>query len=85
MVTSEVLDDEPFRVSYEIEKKERIQLLDAINEEMNSLLNNTWTLVRGPMSSRLISCKWIFKCKDGNLKMVNENSRQDWLLEALLR
>jgi len=39
-----------------------------MNEEKKSFnLNNIWTLVRKPEGSRLVSCKWIFKRKDGAL------------------
>lgn len=32
-------------------------------------LNNILILVSRPVDSRLISCKWIFKCKNGNLEI----------------
>jgi len=38
-----------------------------MNEKMeSSCLNNTWTLVCRFVGSRLVNCKWILKCKEGN-------------------
>ena len=37
-----------------------------MNDEMKSFHdNNTWKLVEKPASARLVSCKWIFKFKEG--------------------
>jgi len=69
VVASEVLEDETSIVSFALASKEKTQWLDATNEEMKSLhLNNTWTLVCRLVGSRLVSCKWISKHKDGNLE-----------------
>ena len=46
--------------------KDRKNWLTAMDEEMKSLYdNNTWSLVKRPTDSRLVSCKWIFKIKKG--------------------
>jgi len=38
----------------------------AIREEYDSLLtNNTWTLVPLPVGRKPVSCKWVFKIKQG--------------------
>ena len=40
--------------------------IKAMEEEMDSLIKNkTWTLVTNPGNRRLVSCKWIFKRKEG--------------------
>ena len=37
-----------------------------MNEEMESLSKNqTWELVRKPDGQKLVSCKWIYKLKEG--------------------
>jgi hypothetical protein len=37
-----------------------------MQEEYNSLMvNNTWTLVPLPLGRKLVSCKWVFKIKQG--------------------
>jgi len=38
----------------------------AMQEEYDSFMtNNTWTLVALPTSRKLVSCKWVFKIKQG--------------------
>jgi histone deacetylase 1/2 len=38
----------------------------VMQEEYNSLMvNNTWTLVPLPLGRKLVSCKWVFKIKQG--------------------
>ncbi|GKA69527.1 retrovirus-related pol polyprotein from transposon TNT 1-94, partial [Tanacetum coccineum] len=38
----------------------------AMKEEMDSLRKNkTWELVDHPVRQKLVSCKWLFKIKEG--------------------
>ena len=40
--------------------------LDAMNEEMDSLRKNkTWIVVPRPQGQKVVSCKWIFRIKEG--------------------
>ena len=37
-----------------------------MDEEMTSLMKNkTWELIEKPAKRKIVSCKWIFKIKDG--------------------
>lgn len=62
---SEIENSEPASYAEAINSKDRRKWIQAINEEMDSLIKNkTWTLVHKPEGQRLIGCKWIFKRKD---------------------
>jgi len=38
----------------------------AMDEEMKSLHDNhTWELVKKPVGAKLVSCKWVYKTKEG--------------------
>ena len=52
--------------------KEAVQSIDkekweaAMKEEINSLnKNNTWDLIKKPVGKKVVSCKWLFKLKEG--------------------
>ncbi|GJW55695.1 retrovirus-related pol polyprotein from transposon TNT 1-94, partial [Tanacetum coccineum] len=52
----------------------------AMNEEMSSLKkNHTWELVDQPPGQKLISCKWLYKIKEG----IEGVQNQDYELEQL--
>ncbi|KAK9078267.1 hypothetical protein SSX86_002324 [Deinandra increscens subsp. villosa] len=58
--------------SEESEDEEAIQAVNkgkwiqAMNEEMESLYKNlTWVLVENPKHQKLVSCKWLYKVKEG--------------------
>ena len=45
-------------------------LINGMNDEMESLtINNTWTLVTILRNCKTISCKWIYKLKEGILDL----------------
>lgn len=59
-------DLEPRNYAEAISCGESEKWLSAMQEEVDSLhKNNTWDLVKLPKDKRAISCKWIYKLKDG--------------------
>src|SRR3954471_23054695 len=63
---SEVLDDEPRDYKEVMRSQNKTEWLKAIDDEMKSLHDNhTWELIKKPAGARLVSCKWIFKVKEG--------------------
>lgn len=81
-----MLDNEPSSVSSTLASKERNQWLDTMNKEMKSLhLNKMWTLVLGLWILGWLVVNGFTNVKMVLQKLVNENSRRDWWLEALLR
>lgn len=63
---SEVLDEEPRDYKEVARIRNKVEWLKAMNDEMKSLhVNNTWKPVEKPAGARLVSCKWIFKVKEG--------------------
>ena len=66
VAASEVLNDEPNCYKGAVDCKEKDKWLMSMDEEMKSLHDNhTWDLVKRPAGSKLVSCKWIFKRKQG--------------------
>ncbi|KAH9679843.1 hypothetical protein KPL71_026299 [Citrus sinensis] len=62
----EIAIEEPGSYSEAISGKDCDKWFTAMQEEMDSLQRNkTWTLVPNPGNRKLISCKWIFKKKEG--------------------
>ena len=48
--------------------KENLKWGKAMDEEMKSLHDNhIWELVKKPASAKLVSCKWVYKMKEGIL------------------
>ena len=46
--------------------RNKTEWLKAMDDEMKSLHdNNTLELIKKPAGARLVSCKWIFKVKEG--------------------
>ena len=63
---SEVLEEEPKSYEEVLASKEKGKWLRTMNEEIKYLHdNNTWELIRKPPDSKLVSCKWIYKRKEG--------------------
>lgn len=49
--------------------RNKTECLKAIGDEIKSLHdNNTWELIEKPVGVSLVSCKWIFKVKEGRKK-----------------
>ena len=66
----EIAIEEPESYFEAISGKDCDKWLAAMQEEMDSLQRNkTWTLVPNPGNRKLISCKWIFKKKEGILEV----------------
>ncbi|KAH9658397.1 hypothetical protein KPL70_023479 [Citrus sinensis] len=62
----ELNDDEPRTYQEAITSKNKLEWKRAMDEEMTSLIKNkTWTLIEKPDKRKTVSCKWIFKIKDG--------------------
>lgn len=60
--TNEIENSEPASYFEAVNSIDRLKWIQAINEEMDSLMKNqTWTLVHKPEGQRLIGCKWILK------------------------
>ena len=63
---SEVLDEEPRDHKEVMRIQNKTEWMKAMDNEMKSLPdNNTWELIKKPIGARLVSCKWIFKVKEG--------------------
>lgn len=63
---SEVLYEEPIDYKEVMKSQNKNKWLKAMNDEIKSLHdNNTWELIEKPVWTRLVSCKWIFKVKEG--------------------
>lgn len=59
-------EEEPSTYHTAIISKESAKLIVAMTEEIESLYwNQTWELVKSLKGKRIISCKWIFKRKEG--------------------
>lgn len=66
IVASEVLEDEPTSVKVALASKEKDKWQFAMEEGMKSLYdNNTQELIRKTIGLRVVSCKWLFKRKEG--------------------
>ena len=47
--------------------------MKAMDDEMKYLHdNNTWELIKKPAGAKLVSCKWIFKVKEGIKGVVSK-------------
>ena len=64
LVAEEVEYSEPCSYEEAVESKDHQKWMQAMIEEIDSLLKNgTWVLVERPDGRRVVSCKWIFKRK----------------------
>lgn len=65
LVVAEEIDySEPATYAEAMRSKERKQWIQAMKEEIESLLKNkTWVLVKNQKGFKCVSCKWIFKKK----------------------
>ncbi|KAH9801638.1 hypothetical protein KPL71_001098 [Citrus sinensis] len=62
----EIAIEEPASYREAVKGSDSSNWIKAMEEEMDSLnKNKTWTLVQDPGNRRLVSCKWIFKRKEG--------------------
>ena len=63
---------EPTSFSEVVSSQKSTEWLITMNEEMESLhKNQTWVLVAPPKGQKVISCKWIFKRKEGILGVAD--------------
>ena len=63
-MAEEVEYSEPCSYEEAVESKDHQKWMQAMIEEIDSLLKNgTWVLVQRPDGRRVVSCKWIFKRK----------------------
>ena len=59
-------EGEPKNYSEAISSDDSTKWIATMQEKVESLLKNeTWELVKLPEGKRVISCKWIFKRKEG--------------------
>ncbi|GJV80978.1 retrotransposon protein, putative, ty1-copia subclass [Tanacetum coccineum] len=57
---------EPITLHEAINSSEKDEWVRVMEEEMNSLKkNHTWELVDQPPGQKLVSCKWLYKIKEG--------------------
>ena len=64
--THEINDDEPKTYQEAITSKNNLEWKRAMDEEVESLMKNeTWKLIRKPEKKKDVSCKWIYKIKEG--------------------
>lgn len=65
-VAEEVDTHEPSTYKEAISCSESVQWLAAMGDEMESLdKNQTWELVKRPGERKIVTCKWVFKKKEG--------------------
>ncbi|KAL1540760.1 Retrovirus-related Pol polyprotein from transposon TNT 1-94 [Salvia divinorum] len=65
-VEDEPSTEEPSTYKEAVSGSERAKWLAAMGEEMESLWKNlTWELVKRPKRRKIVTCKWIFKKKEG--------------------
>ena len=75
MVTGELEGTEPEKYKEAMASKERVQWHKAMEEEMQSLIKNqTWVLVPKPMNKKLVGCKWIYKKRKKEFKVLRSHS-----------
>jgi len=66
VAASKVWDDEPKSYKATMASKKKLKWEKAMDEKMKSLHDNhTWELVKKPASAKLVSCKWVYKMKEG--------------------
>ncbi|KAH9679108.1 reverse transcriptase Ty1/copia-type domain-containing protein [Citrus sinensis] len=62
----EINDNEPKTYQEAITSKNSLEWKRAMDEEVESLMKNeTWKLIKKPEKKKAISCKWIYKIKEG--------------------
>ncbi|KAH9754460.1 hypothetical protein KPL71_015451 [Citrus sinensis] len=62
----EINDDEPKTYQEAITSKNNLEWKKAMDEEVESLMKNeTWKLIKKPEKKKAVSCKWIYKIKEG--------------------
>ena len=62
-------ESEPLSYQEAINNNESMKWLTAMTEEFESLYKNqTWVLVERKPNQKVVSCKWIFKRKQGATK-----------------
>ena len=63
---AEEVEDEPSTYKAAISSSESAQWIAAMGEEMESLSKkSTWELVKLPVNRKVVTCKWVFKKKEG--------------------
>ena len=67
LTAAQELNDDEHRTYQEvITGKNKLKWKRAMDEEMASLMKNkTYELIEKPAKMKIVSCKWIFKIKDG--------------------
>ncbi|KAH9705460.1 hypothetical protein KPL70_011882 [Citrus sinensis] len=59
-------DFKPPKCIITVASKESAQWIKAMEDEMDSLnKNGTWELIQKPEGRKVVSCKWVYKIKDG--------------------
>ena len=73
----ELVSNDPKSLSEIKHREDADQWFKAMNEEMNSLIENkTWTLTKLPEGKRIVQSKWVFKTKrDNNGRIVRHKAR----------
>ncbi|KAH9678410.1 hypothetical protein KPL71_025698 [Citrus sinensis] len=62
----EVNEEEPRTYKEAINNRDKLKWKKAMDEEIESLMKNgTWKLIVRPEKRKTVSCKWIFKIKEG--------------------
>ena len=69
LTAMEYEESEPLFYQEAINNKESMKWLIAMSEEFESLQKNqTWVLVERNLNKKVVSCKWIFKRKQGAIE-----------------
>ncbi|KAI5731455.1 hypothetical protein M8J77_010194 [Diaphorina citri] len=70
------ISDEPSSFQDAMKSDDKIEWLNAMKNEMEALdKNKTWTLVKPPPKTKVIDCKWVFKEKMIDNKVVKHKAR----------
>ncbi|GKA96534.1 retrovirus-related pol polyprotein from transposon TNT 1-94 [Tanacetum coccineum] len=71
--------DEPLTYQEAVACEDSYKWKAVMKEEMNSLRKNkTWELVDHPAGQKLMSCKWLFKIKEGLKVFKSLGTRLRW-------
>lgn len=77
-IAEEIDFSEPATYEEAMKSKEWRQWLKAMQEEIRSLLKNgTWILVANSKEQKCVSCKWIFKKKKGEIRVVKVSTEEN--------
>ncbi|KAH9705464.1 hypothetical protein KPL70_011882 [Citrus sinensis] len=77
-------DFKPPKCIITVASKESAQWIKAMEDEMDSLnKNGTWELIQKPEGRKVVSCKWVYKIKDGITDVESKRFRARLITKGL--